>query len=84
MTLTIIVQSLLCRKCFPWRGQPKGKMGKAQFSHSLSNEILIGVCDEISLNMSYYFDMLVASEWGNRYTQLKKIMAYSLIHTYDT
>lgn len=24
--------NLHCRKCFPWRGQPKGTMGKFQFS----------------------------------------------------
>lgn len=49
MTLTIIVQSILFRKCFPWRGHPKGKMGN---DPSLSNEILIGVCDEISFNIT--------------------------------
>lgn len=53
--------NLHCRKCFPWRGQPKGTMGKFQFSPFLCNEILIVVCDEISLNMSYNFDMMVAS-----------------------
>lgn len=53
-----IVQTTLCKRCFPLRGQLKGQKGKT--IETLSFFMLPNIwasCDKISLNLNYSFDV---------------------------